>query len=345
MKSIFLRSVLVLFPVAGFAADPAKAPAKGNVEESSKFVFRLTPKSFQKNPELNFNILTDVTVEGKKRAEPTAEAPQYFVIEGGKKRESGDASHGGPAPTAEAVREWVLKGLAKRNYLVAKEGAGAPRPTLVVLYHWGTHESPAFDGDEGSGETPVSVASDAGDIMLKVLGDDRKRKLLVDRALLVGGMKFAVELNNTMNEEAAFRRANDTATRTAETMGLSSLVVQGNLSPFYRFTERDAKTRRLVEESFSGLYYVIVSAFDYDSVALKKPVLLWRTSMSTNSSGVSLVDTTQPLIATGADFIGRETDGGIFVSRKINRQGTVKIGEGEVIDYVEEVPGDKSKKK
>lgn len=338
MKSFSRGLVLVaLSGLVSFASDAAvktKSLAKGDPEEGRKVVFSLMPRSFQRSPELDFNVMTEMTAEGRKRGEPTSGAPVYFAIQGGERRQSGDAVNGGPAPTVEAVRRWVLGGLAKRHYLEAKEGG--PRAALVLIYHWGSHESPVFDGEEGETDEAAMMGADAGTLMLKVLGSERKRKALIDRALLVGGVTFAQELNRAMNEEAAFRRANDTSTRAAETMGLSSLTVEGMLSPFHRYMERDAKTRRLVEESFGGLFYVIVSAFDYNSVASGKPVLLWRTNMSANSSGVSLVDVTQPLIAAGADYIGRETDGGILLVRKIDRQGSVKIGEGEVIETIEE---------
>ena len=114
------------------------------------------------------------------------------------------------------------------------------------------------------------------------------------------------------------------------------METSGLASPFTRFRQRDAQTARLVEESFGGLFFVIISAFDYDSVAASKPVLLWRTKMSVNSSGVSLVETIQPLIAAGSDFIGRETDGGILIARRLNRKGTVTLGTEEVVEIVEE---------
>jgi hypothetical protein len=90
---------------------------------------------------------------------------------------------------------------------------------------------------------------------------------------------------------------------------------------------------------------VIISAFDHASVAASKPVLLWRTKMSVNSSGVSLVETIQPLIVAGRDFIGKETDGGILISRKISRTATVKIGEAEVEEYLDAQPAVEKNKK
>ncbi|ATC63801.1 hypothetical protein CMV30_07480 [Nibricoccus aquaticus] len=334
----FLLSVLSLVAVEPGVVVPAKpataaVPVKGENEESGRFVFRLTPKSFQREPVLDFNVLTEMTVEGRKLVAPTPEAPVYCVIEGGGMRESGDISATVKPPSAEAVRQLVMRALAKRNY--RESGEGGPAPALVIVYHWGTHESPAYVNESGMEATTAPTDGDASDLMLRVLGDVQKRKILIDRAALVGGMKFALELNAVLNDESAFRRANDAATSSADAIGMSSMEVTGLMSPFHRFVERDGKTQRLVEESFGGLYYVVISAFEYASVAASKPVLLWRTKMSVNSAGVSLTESVRPLIAAGADLIGKETDGGILLSRKISRSGSVKIGEAEVEEYID----------
>jgi hypothetical protein len=349
----FFPAWFVIAALPSLAADPqltapvmplpgAEAPAKGD-KESGRFVFSLAPKSLQREPLLDFNVLTEMTAEGKARAQPTAEAPQYCLIEGGGMKEAGDVAGTVKPPPAEAVRAMVTRALAKRNYLEAAEAG--PKPSLAIIYHWGVHESPARDPGlemgptpepDASGQTPTAAPpptdGSAIDMMPRVLGDVRKRKILIDRAALVGGMKFAMELNAVMNEEAAFRRAND-ATRSLGTGPL--MDPNGIASPFYRFSVRDAKTARLVEEAFGGLFFVIISAFDYASVAASKPILLWRTKMSVNSSGVSLVETIQPMIVAGRDFIGKETDGGILIARKISRTGTVKIGEAEVEEYLD----------
>ena len=98
---------------------------------------------------------------------------------------------------------------------------------------------------------------------------------------------------------------------------------------------RDQRTEDMVEEVFSDSYYVIVSAVDYDSVANKKPVLLWRTKMSLNSIGVSVAETVAPLIDAGADYFGRETDKSVLITKRINRSGHVELGDAVVKEYVE----------
>ena len=341
MKFPIVWLVLVALPLpavfsqseaAPAAASPATVPAKGD-KESGRLAFSLLPKSFQKDPLLDFNVLTEMTIEGKGRPQPTEGSPVYCLVEGTPMKQGGDTAAAMKPPSAEAVKRVVLRALAKRFFLEAQDGG--PRPTVAIIYHWGTHDSPAVDVTDVSavdgGGIPAS--GDAGDLALRVLGDIRARNILIDRAALVGGRKFALELNAAMNDEAAFRRASDAPAR----QGLPSIMeTSGLASPFTRFRQRDAQTARLVEESFGGLFFVIISAFDYDSVAASKPVLLWRTKMSVNSSGVSLVETIQPLITAGSDFIGRETDGGILIARRLNRKGTVTLGTEEVVEVVED---------
>lgn len=325
--------------------EAEKALAKGD-KEGGRMVFTLMPKSFQREPVLDFNVLTEMTPEGRKRPEPTAESPQYCMLEGGGMKDLGESVGAVKEMTPAAVHQLVVRALGKRNYRVA--GEADPRPTLVIVYHWGAHETSAFGapmevgGGAEEGSSPMAPsAGGADDIMLRVLGDMRRRKILIDRAALVGGAKFAMELNAAMNEEASFRRANDAASRLGEG---SIMDVDGLASPFQRFRRRDDQTNRLVEEAFGSLYFVIISAFDYESVAATKPVLLWRTKMSVNSTGISLVETIQPMIVAGRDFIGKETDGGILLARRIKRSANVKIGEAEVEAYLDGEPVPENKK-
>jgi hypothetical protein len=345
MKFIPVWFVIAALP--SLAADPqltapvmplpgAEAPAKGD-KESGRVVFTLVPRAFQKEPLVDFNVLTEMTPEGRKRPEPTAESPQYCMLEGGGMKDLGESVGSVKEMTPAAVHQLVARSLEKRNYRIA--GEGDPRPTLVIVYHWGAHETSAYGGSMGvgtgteDGSTPMAPsAGGADDMMLRVLGDMRKRKILIDRAALVGGAKFSMELNAAMNEEAAFRRANDAAAR----LGQNSIMdVDGPASPFQRFRRRDDQTNRLVEEAFGSLYFVVISAFDYDSVAASTPILLWRTKMSVNSDGISLVETIQPMILAGRNFIGKETDGGILLARRIKRGENVKIGEAEVEEYLD----------
>jgi hypothetical protein len=86
------------------------------------------------------------------------------------------------------------------------------------------------------------------------------------------------------------------------------------------------KLEQLQYQAAKELYYVVASAYDYDSMAHGKRQLAWRTTMTVNSTGVSLTETMPPLIANAAPFFGRETTEPEFGSRKMLREGRVDVG-------------------
>jgi hypothetical protein len=87
----------------------------------------------------------------------------------------------------------------------------------------------------------------------------------------------------------------------------------------------------LTDQAEDDLYFIVASAYDYAALARGKRQLVWRTSMTANSKGVALRETLMPLIATGAPFLGRETNGPEIAMRRISREGHVTIGTPVVV--------------
>jgi len=106
-------------------------------------------------------------------------------------------------------------------------------------------------------------------------------------------------------------------------------------NPFYRFKNRDVRTRYLVEQAFGSFYFVVASAYEFSRVANDERVLLWRTKMTVNSNGVAMTETLRPLIASAAPYFGVEMSGTATVSQRINRTATVELGPTTVIEYLE----------
>ena len=94
----------------------------------------------------------------------------------------------------------------------------------------------------------------------------------------------------------------------------------------------------LTDQADDDLYFIIASAYDYAALTLGKRQLVWRTSMTANARGVALRETILPLIATGASYLGRETDGPEIAMRRISREGRVIIGESVVVPDNETKP-------
>src|SRR5262245_28398310 len=73
-------------PTVPAAATPAKK------EERSQWVFSLLPKSFQKNPQLDLTVITEMTELGKKLPPVSPEKPAYFVAVSSGYHPMGDTS-------------------------------------------------------------------------------------------------------------------------------------------------------------------------------------------------------------------------------------------------------------
>lgn len=79
------------------------------------------------------------------------------------------------------------------------------------------------------------------------------------------------------------------------------------------------------------LYFVVVSAYAYDELAHDQRRLVWRTTMTVNTRGVSMGEGLPPLIVTAGNFFGRATDEPLAIKREV-RRGTVKLGPMYVLE-------------
>lgn len=78
-------------------------------------------------------------------------------------------------------------------------------------------------------------------------------------------------------------------------------------------------------QELNDLYYAVVSAYDYAALARKERKLAWRTTMTVNSTGVSMTESLPVLLASSSFYFGRETREPVAVMREA-RRGTVTLG-------------------
>ena len=78
-------------------------------------------------------------------------------------------------------------------------------------------------------------------------------------------------------------------------------------------------------------YFVIVSAYDFDSAKEKKKVLLWQAKMSTPSNRVSLAEVIPAMITAGGPRFGRETRLPESVTAPLAKEGKVEVGTAVVV--------------
>jgi hypothetical protein len=329
-------------PPAGSLPPPA--PPK-----SRQWVFSLLPKSLQRRPSLDFHVITEMTAEGKKVTPPTAGQPTYYLEQPGKFTQLGNNT---PAnehePAVTELERAIRRSLAASNYLPADPKT--PRPRIAVVFNYGSFARFSTDADDFQQTVAVEQLNqkqldadpnavpidpfipsgeerDVESLLPLVIAHQHQRADVLQRAELIGGTKFARQLSSVLDQEANYEQSYAGLTPVAEDMS----------SPFNRFRNANEHLMGLIEESFSSCYFVVASAYDYPAMAQGKRVLLWRTKMTVNSSGISMTESLAPLIVTAGPYFGRDMTDSVTVTRTISREGRVEIGTPIV---VEDHPGD-----
>lgn len=320
-----LPPLLALLATAGFAQTPASPPPlkPQNDLEKPRFVFSLAPRSMAKNPSLEMTVITELTEAGKTKPVPTAAKPTYYIsTAGGFKQMGWESPAREKAPTGEEMEALMRRALAKNGFVPSDD---RNPPTLAIIFHWGSF-SRTGSGDADS--VPVDPAI--------------RYRELIERATLVGGSKFAAELDSSMQERFAIlqvqprERDDPTGAITQEIpLPKTPSLAFSAFDPVERLLARDKITRFLAEQSDTSLYYVIASAFDVAEIAKGHRVLLWRTKMTVDAGGVSMTQTLPTLVASAAPYFGREMEGPAALVQQM-REGRIEYGEPTVVGYEEE---------
>jgi hypothetical protein len=158
-----LLTVAALTPVT----KPALWASDGVLHQpkSGEFVFSLLPKAFQRTPDLEMTVNTEVTPYGRLLRTPTPQQPVYYLAHSGGFKPMGDSVAGEHPPSSEQIDRALTKALATNGYLPAS--ASNQSPSLVIFYFWGSHNR--LDR-ETEAQFPVLAA-----------------KHRMERAILVGG--------------------------------------------------------------------------------------------------------------------------------------------------------------
>ncbi len=299
-------------PALPAAVAPAKKPAK------SQWVFSILPKSFQKNPYVELTVITEMTELGKKQPPVSPAAPVYYAMQSSGFRQMGQTSGNERTLKAEEVERILTRSLAANGFLPAK--LPAHPPTLIVLYTWGSHNMLT----EGDPDNPA-------------LSGEQIMRNLLDRAALVGGVKFSHDMLKL------FQEADDLATLNRvpppDPTGLVPPIdpILGAaqmdfLNPINRFKQADPKNEFLFEQFTNDVYYVVASAYDYASVAAKTKRLYWRTRMTVAAQGVSQEQTLPTLISSAAPYFGKDMPEPEILTKRTVPEGQVEIGTATVVE-------------
>ena len=291
------------------AAGVRAAPPAKTESSDGQSVFSFLPRSLQKNPLVDQTVITEMSEEGKKLPLPSPAHPVYYAAKSaGFKMLAGRDALGEQPPTAAEIEAVMARALAVNGYRPVAAGQPA---ALLIIYHWGMHSLL----DQGSEEVEGSATPDLG------------HANLLSRAALVGGAKFAAELKRALAQQDS-----DDEAMTYVNVGV------GHYGPLRAFTERDAKTRQLYEESQAPCYYVVVSAYDYAAAAHGEHKLLWRSKLTVEANGVAMADTLPMLIANGAQYLGHDMPEPATMTKPLTREGHTRLGPMKVEEYLEKNP-------
>lgn len=261
-------------PAAWGASEPAGRPAP-TVVKPGGFVFNLLPKSFQSSPTMETSVFTEVTPFGRHVPPPSTAQPTYYFLHSGGYKLLGHSTPAGDKSPAPADLERVLvNSLARNGYRVTDAAHPA---TLLINYFWGSFA--AMDHEDRQNFPRLA------------------QQEYIQRALLVGGVKFAKDVDHTFTYGEGPR-------------------------------EQIGKARDLRDQAADDLYYLVATAYGFTAQGRQQ---VWRTTMTVNSRGVSLAETLQPLVELAAPYFGRDLPEPELMTARFSRTGHVELGTPTVV--------------
>jgi hypothetical protein len=310
---------LPALPAPTLALPPLPMPSVKAAQKpkSDKWVFSVLPVGLQKNPQVDYAIFTEMTDEGRKLPEPSFANPVYYISHSMGQRDVGDA-YGGTRPIPYKYLEQLLSNsLGANGYRPFDPARPENPPTQVLFFTWGMHNkidtslmmADDISDDGGGGDT--GDGGDGGDSGGASLGpiaaDMNGRANLLSRAKIIGGKRFASEYAQAMMEGRMAMR---------------------------QFAERDELTETLVYAVQNECYYLLVTSMCAEALAHKEKKILWTTTISTVSQGVSF-ETTLPIMVNNVSyFLGRETTVAEIVRKRAYKRAEVNVGEATVVEFI-----------
>lgn len=329
MNPLRLCLAILLVPPAGHTAPatpqtPPAAEKPAKKESSSDWVFSILPKSLQKNPLLELTVITEMTAAGRQLPPVSPASPAHFELFTSGPRNLGH-SHGSEAKVKqEEIERLLIRSLATNGYRPARPPAQPP--SLIIVYTWGSH----FMLTEGDDENPV-------------LSGEQVARNLLDRAALVGGEKFARKLLGLFEQAEAMSLAGNIRPPPGGEQVMTPAMMDF-ANPVNLFKRASASNEFLVDQAGSDVYYVVASAYDFQSFREKRRLLLWRTRMTVAAAGVSATQSLPTLVLNAAPYFGKDMAESAILSKRVVREGKVEVGTPTVVEPNAAAPGASQKK-
>ena len=284
---------------------PAKHPASDN------FSFTLLPVGFAPNPQIDYIIVTEMTNAGRKLPEPSVDKPVYYISHSVDQKDIGDPYGLTKDVPYDNLRKHLLAALAANGYRPCDPEHPENTPTQIFFFSWGMHNRIVGTGNDDDDKPSDEIQN------------------ILARAKTVGGQKFADEFAKALAEQLAVEKMVHMLLGPPYPLCIDS----PHGATWRAFAERDETTQTLVYETMHDCYYLIVTAYDLESLKSHQRKLLWVTRISTVARGVNFEQTLPIMINNGAYFFGRETPPEILRKRAYKR-ATVDIGDAQVVEYM-----------
>ena len=272
-----------------------------------------------RNGAVRVDVVVDMTLAGKKVAHPTPDKPAFYLPLSVGYKEFGYAHHfQRPPPNAWDVEHALAIALYEQGYrLMTKQG----HPSLVLVFWWGYMAPEDIDMDNPSGpvDRPGSLAAQPGTFYW---GGGQGP----------GGFVPGLSDNFIGNGASGIFPGFSLMTLSANELLMSSMVAGKTINDHEKWP--DPRLEAVEQLTTQARYYVLISAFDFNSWLHHRTKLLWRAHVSTEQWGHYFDQVVGTLISTAAPEFGRETKVPHFINAPLVPLGRVIVGTPVVTDYL-----------
>ena len=256
---------------------------------------------------------TDVTSEGMRQVPASKAHPVYYVGLSGGYKDFAAAMNGDKLPSEKDMIRTLMVILARNGFLLADK---KHPPTQFLTWNWGTMysndmhfvgstQSPNTVTIPGHGQVTTTNSISQDNMPAQELNYDQKLQFL-------GGEKLGL-MGDLGSSRIAEPRVEPPSTR-----------------------EDDAA--EIGRAAHDNLYVIVISAFDFDSIKKRKPVLLWKTRIGCPCRGLVMDRTLPVMVAISGPNIGHETPTPALARSSDQRIGKVKVGDPTLQEFMDTGP-------
>ena len=244
----------------------------------------------------------------KKVVRPTPEQPAYYLPLFVGHKDVGFADYVMQAPPDAAVKRLLVDALASQGYLIMTRQA---RPSLVLAFWWGYMGPVKSDPQQFNDINPGSAS-------------------------LPGGMSNNPAFGSAMDPNSALQAVFNS--QLPSQLGFQIhrqmlSMVAGDTLKDRRHAGDDPQMHRAIAMAREPIYYILISAYDFDAWLRHKRILIWQAHLSTKLWGHSFDEVLTPMIAAGTPLFGRETKEPQFFDAAVQPLPNVVVGTPVLKDY------------